>query len=97
LETKEKVKLKKSFISVKLFNKSRLFDLYVDNNDFNLQKLNIILTKNVKKLEGKLNKYIKKDFEYLKLKRKLEEFKYHQKFLITISENRNTKYKLPVI
>ena len=92
LETKEKVKLKKSFISVKLFNKSKLFDLYVDNNDFNLQKINIILTRNVKKIEKILNNSKIKNFKYLKLKRKLQEFKYHQKLLKTISDNRNKKY-----
>jgi len=96
LETKEKIKLKKSFISLKLFNKSRLFDLYVDNDDFTLNKINKKLDISILKLSEIIENIKVKDFEYLKKKRKLEELQYHKSFLESILDSRNKKYIIPV-
>jgi len=97
LENLEKVKLKKSFIKINLFNRSKLFDLYIDNDDSNLENINSKINLTIKNIENKLKTTKIKDFEYLKQKRKLEELKYHKNLLKNILENRNKKYLKPLL
>ena len=96
LKTSENIILKKSFIDVTVLDRTKIFDLYVDNNNSSLSKINDKLVKTILQLQYSIKKVKIKDYDYLKLKRKLEELKYHESFLNDILNNRNSKYLTPV-
>ncbi len=96
LKSPENIILQRSLMQLNFFSHNLLFDLYVDNNNKTLKKVWQKLNNNIKQLKEILHKNTKKDFNYFKNIRNLQEFKYHKNFLEIILKNRNKKYLVPV-
>jgi len=65
-----------------LFNKSNLFELFVDRRDADLDKTIHTIRKNINKLSKDLKKHkYNKNLNTLKLERKILEFEYQENFL----------------
>ncbi len=97
LETEQWVIIKNSFFKMNLFNKSNLFELFVDRRDADLDKTIHTIRKNINKLSKDLKKHkYNKNLNTLKLERKILEFKYQENFLSWIIASRQLKYIVPV-
>ena len=95
LQTKEKVIIKNSFTKLNLFNRSNLFEFFVDKTTYNLENTYKIIKKNIFELKSKSkNKLL--GLELLQVERKILEFEYQEKFLREILDSRKQKYTVPV-
>lgn len=96
LETRDKQIIKKSFIRVNLFNKSALFDYFVDPDDESLNKINENIDLNILNLNNDLLLKSENNFEKLKIERKILEYQYQKDFLYEIKKSKVQKYLVPI-
>ncbi len=97
LQSSDKSILSDSKISLKIFNKSKLFDFFVDRNNKSLNKINSNIENNIVNLKNNLAKNWWNSFLIdLQIKRRLLELKYQKNFLNSIIKSRKEKYISPV-
>lgn len=93
LESPDSTVLRDSKIKLKVFNRSKLFDFYVDRNNSSLNSIKSNIESNILKLK-------KQNFQNsllnLQIKRRILELEYHKNFLDEIFTSRNQKYISPV-
>ena len=93
LQNPEGVILKSSKLKLNVYNRSKLFDFYVDRDYNSLNKIKSNIDSNILKLEKQNLEY---SFIKVQSKRKIHELEYHKRFLENILISRNQKYLVPV-